>query len=376
MGGLYFNQQKLDIALQYFDSAQFINEGLKNDEIQAKIYHRKAFLYSKQKNCAKSLEYHKKSLDLVIKREMGPWLVSMCNSNIAEQYNCIGDYDKALFYINESLKDITKGGYATFYALRLCQKGAIYRSQEKYDLAIIYFKEGFEIYKEIKHKVNMKNTGSQLAEMLFITGDYKAAYEFLKVSNDLKDSLLESKIEKIIVEKDKIHALEQSNQKAILQEEKINGLEQEKRADQTVILALLLVFLSVLTIIYLGAKSLKQRREKEEIATKFKMELNQKEMDLLQIQVNSLLSESKNLMNQAVNLESLNTYLETPLTKRELDVLTQLAKGKSNIEIGEILFVSVNTVGTHLKNIYSKLEVKNRVQAVKLASRYSGKNRV
>jgi len=53
-----------------------------------------------------------------------------------------------------------------------------------------------------------------------------------------------------------------------------------------------------------------------------------------------------------------------PLTDRELEVLQELAKGLTNPEIAERLMVSLNTVKTHTKNIYAKLEVRNRTEAV------------
>lgn len=52
------------------------------------------------------------------------------------------------------------------------------------------------------------------------------------------------------------------------------------------------------------------------------------------------------------------------LTKREREVLALLAKGQRNSEIAEILGVTENTVETHLKNIFRKLGISNRVQAV------------
>lgn len=54
------------------------------------------------------------------------------------------------------------------------------------------------------------------------------------------------------------------------------------------------------------------------------------------------------------------------LTDRELEVLQLVSEGLKNREIADQLFISENTVRTHLRNILDKLHVKNRVQAAAL----------
>jgi LuxR family transcriptional regulator, maltose regulon positive regulatory protein len=59
--------------------------------------------------------------------------------------------------------------------------------------------------------------------------------------------------------------------------------------------------------------------------------------------------------------------LVEPLSDRELEVLRLVASGATNQEIGQRLFVSVNTVKKHTGNIFSKLGVNNRTQALAVA---------
>ena len=55
------------------------------------------------------------------------------------------------------------------------------------------------------------------------------------------------------------------------------------------------------------------------------------------------------------------------LSSREIEIIKYIASNLSNQEIADKLFISLNTVKTHLKNIFLKLEVDSRVKAVSKA---------
>ena len=57
----------------------------------------------------------------------------------------------------------------------------------------------------------------------------------------------------------------------------------------------------------------------------------------------------------------------TPLTKRETEILEQIATGKSRKRIAEELFIDLETVKSHIKNIYHKLNVHSKADAIKTA---------
>jgi DNA-binding CsgD family transcriptional regulator len=82
------------------------------------------------------------------------------------------------------------------------------------------------------------------------------------------------------------------------------------------------------------------------------------------------INRSENLPDRQPGLV-LDTSLiaQLQLRKRELEILSLLAQGHSNQEIAAKLFVSLSTVKTHIQNIFEKLDVKRRTQAVEKAKR-------
>lgn len=64
-----------------------------------------------------------------------------------------------------------------------------------------------------------------------------------------------------------------------------------------------------------------------------------------------------------------NELSKRKISKREVEVLHLMAKGKSNQEIANELFVSLPTIKTHAANLFEKLDAKRRTQAVETAKR-------
>lgn len=65
-----------------------------------------------------------------------------------------------------------------------------------------------------------------------------------------------------------------------------------------------------------------------------------------------------------LDLDEVNASLPNPLSQRELELLELLRTGSTNKEIADRLFISVNTVKTHLQHLFGKLDVSNRTQAL------------
>ena len=91
----------------------------------------------------------------------------------------------------------------------------------------------------------------------------------------------------------------------------------------------------------------------------------------LAVFISKALENSRSPLAQKITKPQLpESYLLDPLSARELEVLNHLSKGFTNSEIAAQLYISSSTVKTHTLNIYEKLEVGNRTQAILKAKEY------
>lgn len=75
---------------------------------------------------------------------------------------------------------------------------------------------------------------------------------------------------------------------------------------------------------------------------------------------------SKFILPLELNRDIINNLIVNPLTQKEFDVLKGLYEGKTNQQLADEQFVSVNTIKTHIKNIYEKMDTHTRSETISL----------
>ena len=78
----------------------------------------------------------------------------------------------------------------------------------------------------------------------------------------------------------------------------------------------------------------------------------------------SIAMKTLRLFREPVNFENTGIKDEVNLTTREIEVLEQLSKGLKYNDIAENLFLSSGTIRKHVENIYTKLKVHNKLEAI------------
>lgn len=192
-------------------------------------------------------------------------------------------------------------------------------------------------------------------ELYVKIGDEQAADLMMEKFESLEDSLNEysnkEQLNRLALQV-KFDKLEQENQ--ILAQKyatsKTDLKDKEYRLGWLTWSALCIFILSTIIIVAIIKKNKKRQQQLEN------------EVANLRNQIKVLLEGDTSELE--VDLSKLNHCLNAPLTDREFEILRHAISDLNNSQIAEKVFVSVNTVKYHLKNIYDKLGVSNRKQAL------------
>jgi DNA-binding NarL/FixJ family response regulator len=85
------------------------------------------------------------------------------------------------------------------------------------------------------------------------------------------------------------------------------------------------------------------------------------------------LAQIENDRNQELDFDEIDKKIQEPLSSREKEVLSCIVKGLNTKATSEALFISINTVKFHLKNLYEKIGAHNRVELIVKLNEMIGK---
>ncbi len=399
IGSVYLNigrnfvwQSKYDTALSMMIAAKGIYENTNEKDGLAQALNAIAIIYIQySQDAEKALGSFKDALAL--HDETGNDVdAARVMQNIGQIYNMQGNNDSALYYLRISNGMVAQQKDFRSLAIGSNILGAVFFDLNKLDSSEIYYKKAIELDLINQDSVGLIYDYSQLATTLVKKNDLIQAEKYsLLAFNNTKDVFIKSESAETLSNiyeslgnseksltyykffKDFSDSIRNEDQRTTVSElqTKYETAEKEKEIElanaeldkkqrfQTFLLTIivLIVFFSALAI-FLLVQRFKLRRA-----------LLSQEIDTLRLQINSIFGGG--IKNLDVGLQEINENLHRPLTEREYEVLNHAISDKNNSEIADAVFVSVNTVKTHLKNIYTKLGVSNRKEALEILLRTS-----
>jgi len=272
-------------------------------------YSNLASVFESQKRFSEALEYKLKGIE--IDREIGDTYGLMTSYRaISSTYFLVGNHDKALETLHHA-HELCDTIWLPDMAGIMLGYYEIYKVRRQYSKALEYY----EAYNSLHDQINKEESSRQVTELL-------TRYETERKEQQIK-------------------ILQQAN---TLKENRIH-------LQWFIIGAMILIGLLLISTSWLWIRNKNQ-------------ELKQMNTDLKHFIIRQKQIEEQTEQNKLSAVQPGEIYKKWELTSRESEILYHLSQGSTNTEIAERLFVSENTIKFHIKNIYIKLDVKNRIQAL------------
>jgi DNA-binding CsgD family transcriptional regulator len=399
-GYIFASQSNLPLAMEKYEKALKFHQLMNSHKGQAVAYNNIASLYSNLGEHKKSIDLYRKSSSLhKINNDLDG--MSTVSNNIGHAKLKLKQEDSAMFYYRVSLRYAEEINYKKQIAVssenigsRLFNSGhsdsvlfyyfkaraikiegqnrrsigynsknlADYHlSNNNLDSALYYAKDALDHALYAKSLSLEKYARKSLVKIYQSKKDYKNAFEQQIKYTELYDSLQRKENQKAIIRnqfkleyEQKIKTQELANENLNIKNKLIQS-ENELKEEQLASLKLWIIIF--LLIVFSSALFVYGRLKRQ------KLYMNALEADT-RIRINEIL-QLKNELNQVSStlLKDVNTVLNTPLTEREAEILGLLCEGLTNKEIANQIFLSVNTIKTHIQSLYVKLDVTNRTQA-------------
>lgn len=345
IGNAFINLEKYDEAKTYFELALNLEKLNNNSKGIGYDYSNLGEVYMFQKKYDSSYVYHMKSLKIAKKLGYKD-NVAIIHNTMGIMFQHKGEYETSLEYLNLALPILKDFRSKRYLSNTLTNIGIDQVHLKFYDKAERNIIEGLRIAKGISSRENIILSYKALSDLYNHSGHFKKAFDAYGMMTIYKDSMFNSQ------SKNHIAAM-QIKYDSEKKDEQIEQLYLKNKIQKsgliTQFLAIGLLLLGILFFFFYNRLRLKNKSlEIKEMRHKIEIYLQQI----------SKLENSENFNEKAKDYG---------LSSRETEVLNYIAKGLKNQEIADTMFVSLSTVKTHTKNIFEKLEVRNRIEAAQKA---------
>lgn len=341
MGDEYLEQGMYEKAIESYE---------KGKENYAEFGNERGIILCSYEGFIENLQGDYEESNKILKENLGHYkkaysVYTMALSGIATNYVNLKNLDSAYAYINKmTLESVADGFFKSTY-------------QQHYNyVSTLYFIEKNNIEKAIYHnnlygefRFTYESSRSFFENKIAIaelTGDVEMQFAYIDSLKCITNEHIDSLESKKVIDTEVISTTEK---KVIVQQKTIFK-------NTLFLIGILIIF--VVSIVLGIKKYVSYKKEQEKLIVKMQQEL---QSVLLKINIQT---ESKQYENINNSVSDKIKYLTTKhnLTERESDVLLHITKGLNNQQIADELFISINTIKYHIRNLYEKLDVKKRAE--------------
>lgn len=350
IGNVFINIKQYNNALPYFIEALAIEVKLNNKKgISYDLSNiGEVFVFQQQYDSA--LWYYDNALKIAKERNYkdSPSIIYNCIGYLFQQK---GDYKKSNEYYGLAIPKLEEYNGKRYLSNTLINLGMNYARLGKYELSITNIVRGLTIAQEINSPENIILGYGALSKYYEKTGLFNLALDNYKKTINLRDSVSSEESKQNIAALEAIYESELKDKEIKNYQYQVN-LQKNQNVLQWTIIIFLILLVSALFVFY----RLRQKNNRL-VVMQMRNDIQEYVHKVEKYEHNPDKEDEKMIFHKNVS--------QYGLSEREIDVLLLISKGLKNDEIAEKLFVSLSTIKTHTRNIFIKLDVRNRIEAAR-----------
>ncbi len=351
LGVAYQTMELANNSLEYHKKALALRKAIFDTINIAYSYNNIGVVFMEDFDNVDSALYYYKQAYRIFKDKNALYESSTVSNNIGHIYLNLKEFNKVDQYFAYSYEVFDSLNMEQGRAEILRSYGQLYFAQGNDPKAIASLKSSLEINEQAGNQKEILEINKVLSKIYIANGNFSKAISTMQVVNKLGDSILNIEKQKAIADIETKYQVKEKNKTIeVLQLE--DELHVKRIRNQTILIVLLSVIFGLIIIVLVF-----RSRQNKLAAKQLRLELDNYLLRIDEMQLELMKNGSKQI--------SANKLKAYELSDREIEVLKLISQGFKNTEIADKLFVSQNTIKTHIKNIYVKLDVKNRVEAIK-----------
>ena len=349
MGGVYFQMEEYASSMKYSQRSLDVAYAIQSIDDIAYGHLRLAVVHEEIDSLTTSI-FHNRKASLFAENLENYVLLTYIEKTLGNIHKKIGNLDSALYHHQRAWEFAVKEGEQENIVSTAIEIARVHLEMGNILQAEKEASEILQLSIDNNYPLETKLAHGLLYEIFLSKGEYQKALNARNGFIAIKDSINAQETKERIAELEIQYETTQKEKEILEANAELNRKERFQQF-LFAIIGIIIVFSFI--AIFLLIQRFRLRRA-----------LLSQEIDTLRVQINSVLGEG--VKNLDLNLDRINEGLYKPLSEREYEILTHAVSDQTNSEIAEKVFVSVNTVKTHLKNIYSKLGVSNRKEALEV----------
>lgn len=293
VGNISFYLKDFENAINYYTFSLHIFSELGNSMGIIKSYINIADCYNNLQNYDSSLVNILKAKDLVEKNGLIQQ-ENFINTFLGEIYFLKSDYQKSIFYLNETIADSLNTNMLNIADCKFILSKN-YRQLKQNEYSKKTLNEAIEIYRELGLSEQLYNCYQEYSYIFYDENNFKEAYKYLELYTILKDSVNST------INQEKISELEEKYESE-KKEKEIELLKKEKEIDQNIKIFMTVAGLLLLSLVVAISISYVVKRKDNKLLRFQKKEISEKNEELNQ--------QNEEIKTQRDNLEELNLQLK------------------------------------------------------------------